>query len=74
MLRSAASGTKPTHQRLNTGRAIRLCCTANAASSRISMVRACSVGSWGAPSSVRGSSGQLPTKAMAYRKVAKNTA
>ena len=40
MLRSAASGTMRVHQRLNAGRAITLCWTANRPSSPRSMSRA----------------------------------
>src|SRR5262245_175704 len=50
VLRSAGSGTNRVSQRLNPGRAIPLCCTANSASSPTSITKAAVSDPWRGPS------------------------
>jgi hypothetical protein len=56
--------TKRVQARLNAGRAMTLCCTANRASSRVSMMRAGTMGP-GTPLLIVFGTGRSPTKAMA---------
>ena len=61
------------HTRLNAGRAITLCCTANSASRPRSISTAMPTEMVRGESMALGTQ-RLPMKPMAYRKVAKNTA
>jgi hypothetical protein len=63
----------PVHQRLNAGRAITLCWMANRPSSPRSISRAV-VNGTSRTESIDFGTHRLPTKPMAYRYVAKNTA
>ena len=73
VLRSADSGMIRVHTRLNAGRAITLCCSANSASRPRSISTAAPTLVPRAESMALGTH-RLPMKPMAYRNVAKNTA
>jgi hypothetical protein len=73
VLRSMTVGTMRVHQRLNAGRAITLCCSANNASSARLTASASPRPLLGTESIDRGTT-RLPRKPIAYRNVAKNTA
>src|SRR5262249_47136798 len=64
VLRSIETGTKRVHQRLNGGRALTLCCTANSDISRRVMISACTTGAAGPLSMVLGTA-RPETKLMA---------
>ncbi len=61
------------HQRLNAGRAITLCCTANRPSNSRFTIKASASGTE-APLSIVFGTATLPTKAIAYRKVTRKKA
>ena len=53
VLRSTAFESKPVHQRLKTGLAMTLCCSAKTPNKRVLISKTCSIGTWASPSIVR---------------------
>ena len=73
MLRSTTGDTTLVNTRLNAGRAMMLCCSANSASNAASISSAVCHGP-SAGESIDFGTPKLPTKPMAYRNVAKKIA
>src|SRR5687767_3625951 len=72
VLRSAGSGTIFVQARLNQGRAIMLCCSANTASRAVLTASAVDMGPLG-PESIDFGTPKFPRKPIAYNNEAKNT-